>query len=357
MSGNYRISTFDPFPYAGEVHSSDNYNWFNADTIDDVCGDAAGRAVSKPGGWADLFNKIDPDMRGNPREWPTVSFGDYRLDSKSNVKLGTYWTMPGDSGAMLNCDQAMKAITGPIYSKADGWTKDNKGFMVEYLGWYAAKVMDSSSWYQKWNWQIYNTSNQRLANPVKGIAFEFRSPTEEGMIASNDSVPGLSGTSTMDPRGDQTAIDYIWGLWWDPWEGKYFCYEMTEWGCTHAPSMDPSLKGKSPFYSPYWFARRPQDEKGGVIKDTNKVRHSTFKGDKVPIMCWSNERRLEHCHFCGFAVQNETEQKATTTKGHTNQWGKLSPIPFHIDRNTPGARVVFGGFTSGTDYPLRTTST
>jgi len=131
---------------------------------------------------------------------------------------------------------------------------------------------------------------------------------------------------------------------------------MTEWGAYHAPSMDPNLRGKDPMYSPYWFARRPMTEKGGVISDNNKIRHSTFNGDKVPIMCWSNHKRLEHCHFCGFCVQNETEKKIDKPRSHTNQWGKLSPIPFHIDRNTPGARVVFSDFTNKADYPLRTES-
>ena len=47
--------------------------------------------------------------------------------------------------------------------------------------------------------------------------------------------------------------------------------------------------------------------------------------------------------FCGFGVQNSTRNLINDVKSHTYQWGKLSPIPFHIDRNNPNARCVFGG--------------
>lgn len=352
---NYRVSTYDPFPYSGENHTNENYNWFNCNVIEDpaVQNGIGSNAIGKPGGFCTIFAQIPEGQRGN--DFPVISHGDLAV-SKS-CQQGTYWSMPGDGSHMLNADEAMKAITDEIYNDGDGWNRTDKmGFMVEWVGWYGA----GGHWYQKWSWQMYNTTNKRLVTPVKGIAFQFRIPTSDGHVAINDTLSGISGSNKFNPRGDQTGIDYIWGLWWDPIDQKYYVYEMTEWGAYHAPSIDPVLEdNQDPMYSPYWFARRPHDEKGGVISTDKKVQHSAFGGKKVPIMCWANEKRLEHCHFCGFCVQNETEKKVTSPASHTNQWGKLSPIPFHIDRNTPGARAVFGGFsnTTGKDIPLKTVST
>ena len=350
MTVDRQLHTYEPFPYTGDksFHESPNYNWFNANVIDDMVGD---NVKEKPGGFVEPFAKIPVEQRGNPTDWPSITHGDYRVYSK--VKQGTYFTMEGNRSTPLTADEAMKKITGKIYKGNDGWTTDNKGFMCEYLGYYGA----TGGWYQKWNWQIYNTSNNRLASPVKGIMFQFRSPVENGFTAINDKVPNAGDPvgGNWDARGDQTAIDHIWGLWYHVPSAKYYCFEMTEWGNKHAPSDDPALNdAQDPFYHRYWFARRPQTETGGVIKEEYKIRHSLFNGAKIMIRCWCNEKIIEDCHFCGFAVQNETEKKAMSIRSHTNQWGYLTPVPFHIDRNTEGARVVLGGFASGGDYPLRT---
>ena len=335
----YKIATYNPFPYAGEVHRDGNYNWFNCNVIEDPAVRSPGNKA--PGGYCTIFGQIDSAKRGN--SFPSISYGDIQGER------GTIWSVIGnDKTSMLSADEAMKAITGPVKNSGDGWNRnslEDMGFVVEYYGWYPA----SGTWYQKWSWQMYNTSEQRLALPVKGIAFEFRVPTETGLHAVNSKFK--NGKTDFKARGDQTGINQVWGLWWDPFEGKYYVYEMLEWGNYHAPSEDPALKGKDIFFAPYFFARIPQSEKGGVDKK-DKCQYPA-SGLKTPVVCWSNEKRIEHCHFCGFCVQNETEKKVTSDSPHTNQIGKLSPIPFHIDRNTDGARAVFGGMASGTSFPIK----
>lgn len=328
-----RVHTYDPFPYGGEIT---NRNWFFADTLTDV----AVRDRNKPGGYRKIFDKIADADFANER--PSIAHGDYSFSK--GFEQGTYFSMPEskDADYVMSAEEAAVAISGPVLSIDDGWTQEEKGFTVEWFGWYGS----GGAWYQKWNWELYNSSKTNwLSLPVKGIAFTFRVPSEKGIQATNSKFDsGAYGHST---RGDQTGIDNIWGLWYHPESGKYYVFELEIWGNEHAPSIHKDLKD-SVYYSPYWFGKRPQNETGGVTSGDKKMDHSSIIGQYVPIMAWANEKILEKCCFCGFAVQNETEKKATTSRPHTNQWGQLSPIPFHIDRSGD-FRAVYGGSSITTD--------
>lgn len=339
---NYKINTYDPNPNGGEIT---NRNWFNANVIAAV---EEPKKDSKPGGSKRVFSNIQ-EAKFHP-DYPPVTLNhgktlqDKVMDSNTH-DYGARWTMVtgGAVDEMIGAAEAARLITGPVRSKDEGWTEDNKGFMAEYFGWHGA----NTEWYQKWNWELYNSSSNRLCLPVKGISFTIRNPSEDNMFASNAATDYNNSGNT---RSDQVAIDRMYGLWYYPDAAQYLCIEMTINGNNHAPSIDPALDGTN-FFQPYWFARTSQTEKGNID-------HFSEKGAVCHVSAWANDKIIEHSFFCGFAVSNIVDHAATSGHPHTYQMGKLSPIPFHIDRSGE-FRAVYGGFATdfNNDWVGRSIST
>lgn len=336
-----KVYTYDPNPNGGE---SSGRNWFNMDTIscESVWYDKGGNpeTKSKPGGQWIPFHKITADRFVEGFK-PSFRHGK-TYDSKGKY-MGTRWTIQKTvvkdewynwQNYALTAQEAAEAITSDIYSKAEGWTKENKGFMIDYYGWHGA----NSSWHQKYLWEVYNSSSNRLALPVKGISFSLRVPDEDDMFAIDDS---MNANNSAKARGDQTAINGIHGLWFYPKVGKYLIFEMTINGNRHAPSPDPDIDGTN-WYQAYWFKEAGQNSKG------NNTPHPDDTGLTYNISAWSNEPILAECNFCGFVVDNIVDHAATQRAPHTYQFGNLSPIPFHIDR-TGDFKAVYGGFKSDGD--------
>lgn len=334
MTENKKIYTYNPNSRGGE---STERNWFNMDTI--ACESTQNAEIKdKPGGTWALFNKIDSNKFAFNR--PTFNHG--KTYDTGGKYMGTRWTMykscPKDQwhawpNYALTAEEAALAITSEVYDKAGGWSNDNKGFMIDYYGWHGA----NAAWYQKYGWEVYNKSANRLALGVKGISFTLRVPNEDDMFAIQG---GLNANASSKARGDQTSINKIVGLWFHPESGKYHTYEMTINGNRHAPSPDPDIDGTN-WHQEYWFADSPQWEKGNVT-------HISNLGWTYYISAWANEPIIEKCNFCGFAVDNVVDHASTQRAPHTYQFGNLSPVPFHIDR-TGNFKAVYGGFKSDGD--------
>ena len=345
-----KIFTYDPFPHGGEITGR---NWFNADQIScesNPRDENLNGYFDKEGPHLDVlwrpFFQIDESKFSPDAMPPMLSFG--QVYETKNKFMGTRWTMnetePPYTGKYndkweegsswieraLTAQEAAVAITGPVLSVADGWTKTDKGFMIDYYGKHPA----NQKYHQKYCWELYNKSNNRLSLPVKGVSFLIRHPSEVIFAVDDFTDDNNSGNS----RADQVSINKMWGLWFHPVSGKYHCYEMTINGNRHAPSTDPNIDGTY-WYQNYWFADQGQDKKG------NSPHISANSGNLFYISAWSNEKIIEECQFCGFVVDNVVDHAATQRRPHTYQMGQLSPIPFHIDR-TGKFKAVYGGFSN-----------
>lgn len=343
-----KIFTYDPFPHGGEITGR---NWFNANQIS---------CESEPGGsgmwdrndhyeerWR-TFHKIEDSKFFQDAMPPMLTYG--KVYEAKGKFMGTRWTMnetdppyQGDSNLddyyegirwperVLSAEDAAKAIAGPVLSKSNGWTQKDKGFMIDYYGYHPA----NKKYHQKYCWELYNSSNERLSLPVKGVSFLIRHPSEDEMFA----VDEFANVNNSDKsRAEQVSINKMWGLWFHPASSKYHCYEMTINGNRHAPSTDLDIEGTH-WYQDYWFADHGQDIYG------NSTHIEKNNGRLFYISAWSNEKIIEECQFCGFVVDNVVDHAATKRSPHTYQMGQLSPIPFHIDR-TGKFKAVYGGFSN-----------
>ena len=135
-------------------------------------------------------------------------------------------------------------------------------------------------------------------------------------------------------RSEQIGISQMYGLWFHPKSGKYYTFEMTLNGNSHAGSPDPETEGTR-FHTDYWFADSDQTIGGNVS-------HPNSKGKTIDLAVWSNNPFIEECQFCGFAMQSVVDHAATQGSPHTMQMGNVSPVPFHIDRSGQ-FQAVFGG--------------
>ena len=335
----YKIHTYDPNPYGGEIS---NRNWFNANQIASV---EKRDEYNHPGGSTRVFSRIGENRFDSNYPAVYLRSGKTKQDKvmgSNTHDYGSRWTMVEGGGVdeMIGADEAAKLIAGPVLSKDEGWTVNNKGFIVDYFGWHPS----AGNWYQKYNWELYNSSENRLSLPVKGISFTIRHPHEEDMFAVN----GATNYNTSHiSRAEQVAIDRIYGLWYSPDRGKYLCIEMTINGNNHAPSAHPDIAGTK-YHQEYWFVRSNQGHKGNI------THFSEF--GKWQISAWVNEKIVEKSFFCGIAVSNVVNHAATQGSPHSYQMGHLSPIPFHIDR-TGMFRAVYGGFTTADNNSGRSIST
>ena len=342
---NKTVLTYDPNPLGGEIT---NRNWFNANEISCesdttnqfVIDHELWKQPDKHGKTWRPFHKIDDDSFDNDAMPPELTFGKTYKKDKGKGYKGTRWTMTKDIGesdaykqdgtyhdwpqVSMTAQEAAEAITGYVQSKADGWTKDNKGFMIDYFGWHGA----NDGWHQKYCWELYNSSSNTLSLPVKGVSFLIRHPNESDMHAIHDSIKLNTGAGSLDSRADQVCINKMWGLWYHPFTNKYHCYEMTINGNRHAPSEHPDIKGTH-FYQDYFFADKSQSHKGNSKNQVEK------KGALFYISAWSNEKIIEECNFCGFVVDNVVKHAATKIVCciHSCIMGLIYLlIPFHIDR-------------------------
>ena len=350
-----KVFTYNPNPLGGEIT---NRNWFNADEIS--CeSDTTNQYVidnslwNKPDAhsakWRPFHKIADDDFHPEALP-PMLTFGKTYKADKGKGYLGARWTMTKDISeadshpasyhdwpqCSMTAQEAAIAITGYVKSKAQGWTKEDKGFMIDYFGFHGA----NTSWHQKYCWELYNYNKPKLSLPVKGVSFLIRHPSEDDMHAIHDSVKVNTNLGSLDARSDQVSINGMYGLWYHPFTDKYHCYEMTVFGNRHAPSAFPALENEDPYYyQPYWFSDCSQSNKG------NCKNHIEEKGTTYNISAWSNEKIIEECNFCGFVVDNVVDHAATKRVAHTYQMGQLSPIPFHIDRSGK-FQAVYGGFRS-----------
>ena len=305
-------------------------NWFYANRIDAI--ETSG-IKTKPGGSMRIFRRIDE--RKFATDVPIFNHGKTEK-VKDNYYMGAKWTMKeGDpADAMIGADEAVKEMTRSVRSVGDGWSQSDKGFLIDYLGFHGA----NANWYQKYAFEVYNDTNNRLSLPVKGISFTARFPSEDDVFAINSNT---NKNNSSKSRSEQIAINRVYGLWYRPENDKYYVYQMTPLGCFHAPSPYPD--NEDFYYYDYWHADSSQSEKGNVD-------HINKKNNKVRMSIWANEKVIHECHFCGFAMQFVVDHAATQTSPHTMQLGSLSPVPFHIDKSKNGNfKAFYGGQTSSDD--------
>jgi len=319
-----RIDTYKVV-HGGE--SSQQRNWFFANRIDAI--ETQGINDS-PGGSMRIFRRIDE--RKFATDIPVFNHGRTKAQ-KNNIYNGCKWTMATSAAeVMIDADRAVKEMTRPVRSQVDGWTKDDKGFLVDYFGWHNA----NANWWQKCAFEVYNDTSNRLSLPVKGISFTARFPHEDNFFAINDAT---NINNSKKSRSDQLAINRVYGLWYRPENDRYYVYQMTPLGSFHAPSPHPD--NKDFYYYDYWHADSSQSEKGNVS-------HMSKQDYKIKMSIWANEKVLHECQFCGFAMQFVVDHASAESAPHTMQIGSLSPIPFHIHKSSD-FRAVYGGQTSGDD--------
>ena len=328
-----RILTYDPNPHGGD---SPRRNWFKADTISNLETQDAGKKHNKT---YPVFEKISDNDLATDR--PRFAYGStvesFKHDGEQAYE-GSKWTQY-EFNKGVDANTAALMMTSP---RVENYSETNKSFHAEFYGFY-----NNAGWQQKYSWEIYNASGTNFLDlPVKGISFTYEFPKNKDEYGVHKAFADhKDANSKMLEANRGCMLNRIVGLWYHPVSGKYHIYDMTINGNNHAPSENPDLKAEdSPFYSAAYLVQSPNTETGNQsnFRYQNEV-NKTGVAHKISV--WANEKILEECCFCGFAVNMCVSDDRNSVCIHSCIISNLSPVPFHIDR-TGNFRAVYGAYRS-----------